>query len=406
MTSYLRLAWRNLWRNRRRTIITASSVLFAVFFALVMRAFQLGSYRHMVVNLVHAYTGYIQFHAIGYQDEPGMNNLFEINDQLQEKWSKVPQTRNTLRLESFVLASYGTRTRASIITGIIPDREDSLTSLRRKLIRGTYLSENDSGILVSSELSRHLKIDVGDTLVVLGQGYQGVSAAQVFPVRGILKFPSPELDKQMLFVSLAAAQELFSAYGMCSSAVFDLDGPEKLNETAAAIKSVTDTSQYEVITWEEAMPEMVQQIESDNASGLIMLGILYMIIGFGVIGTVLMMTAERRKEFGVMIAIGMKRSKLVIIQTLEMLILGLLGIVSGTILSLPLLYYFLHNPIRLTGTMAQTMLDYGFEPIMPVIIQPDYFISQAIVVFVIVLIATLIPAFSITRLTVIKALRK
>lgn len=406
MTEYLKLAWRNLWRNRRRTYITASSVLFAVFFALVMRGFQFGSYRHMVVNLVHAYTGYIQFHAKGYQDEPGMNNLFEISDSLENNWRRIEKTRFTYRLESFVLASYGTKTRASIITGIVPEKEDSLTALKSKLIRGNYLTEKDSGILVSSELARILHIDVNDTLVVLGQGYQGASAAQLFPVRGILKFPSPELDKQMLFVSLPMAQELFSAYGMCTAAAFDLEGPEKLNEVAEMLKSQVDTSKYEVITWEEAMPEMVQQIESDNASGLIMLGILYMIVGFGVIGTVLMMTAERRKEFGVLIAVGMKRSKLIIIQTIEMIILGLLGIFAGIILSLPLLVYFLYHPIRLSGEMAKAMLDWGFDPIMPVLIQSDYFISQAVVVFVIVLFSTLVPAFSISRLTVINALRK
>lgn len=406
MADYLKLAWRNLWRNRRRTIITAASVMFAVFFALAMRAFQLGSYRHMVVNLVHAYTGYIQIHAKGFQKEPGMNHLFVAGDSLVHSWKTIPLTNYTLRLESFVLVSYGARTRASIISGIMPAKEDSLTALKSRMVKGNYLSGKDSGILVSSELARMLRVGINDTLVVLGQGYQGASAAQLFTVRGIVKFPSPELDKQMLFISLPAAQELFSAEGMCSSAVFDLEGPEILEETALYMKNITDTSQYEVITWEEAMPEMVQQIESDNASGLIMLGILYMIIGFGVIGTVLMMTAERRKESGVLIAIGMKKTKLIIIQTIEMLIMGIIGIVSGTILALPLLYYFLYNPIRLTGTMAQTMLDYGFEPIMPVIIQPDYFISQAIVIFVIVLMATLIPAFSITRLTVIKALKK
>lgn len=406
MTDYLKLAWRNLWRNRRRTFITAASVMFAVFFALIMRGFQLGSYRHMVVNLVHAHTGYIQIHARGFQDEPGLEHLMEVSDSTRAHWQQATGNRNTLRLESFVLVSYESKTRASIITGIIPEDEDSLTSLRKKLIKGNYLTPDDEGVLVSSELARILGAGIDDTLVVIGQGYQGASAAQLFPVRGIIRFPSPELDKQMLFVSLPAAQDLFSAYGLYSSAVFDLNEPTELNTAAARLKSQSDTSVYEVVTWEEALPEMVQQIEGDNASGLIMLGILYMIIGFGVIGTVLMMTAERRKEFGVLIAIGMKRTKLVVILAIEMMIMGIMGVLSGMLFSLPLLYWFLNHPIRLSGTMAQTMLDYGFEPIMPVVIAPGYFINQAIVVIIIVCVATLVPAFSITRLTVIKALRK
>jgi ABC-type antimicrobial peptide transport system permease subunit len=162
---------------------------------------------------------------------------------------------------------------------------------------------------------------------------------------------------------------------------------------------------YEVKSWEEIMPELVQQIESDNASGWIMLAILYIIIAFGVFGTVMMMIVERRREFGVMIAVGMHKFKLAIIVALEMLFIGLLGLITGIVGSMPVILYLHHNPIQLTGEIATTMEDFGIEPIMPLAWEADYFINQFIIVAIIVLVAIIYPVFSITRLKAVNAMR-
>ncbi|PKP22271.1 MAG: ABC transporter permease [Bacteroidetes bacterium HGW-Bacteroidetes-21] len=406
MFEYFKLAWRNLWRNRRRTIITVTSVLFAVFFSLVMRAFQLGSYENMVINTVHSHSGYFQIHAKGYQDNPGMNNAMQLSDNDLSAIKNIPGLTIARRAESFVLVSYNSRTRGALLTGIVPENEDQLTGLKKRLIQGNFLTANDNGVLVSSKLADLLGIALGDSLVVLGQGFQGVSAAGIFPVTGIIKFPSPELDKQMIFISLPAAQELFSLENRLTSAAINLDDNKLMPEALAQCKAIMDTSKYEVLTWEEMMPEIVQQIEGDNASGLIMLGILYMIVAFGIFGTVLMMTAERRRESGVLIALGMKKRLLLFIQIVEMQIIGIIGIAGGMLFATPLIYYYLYHPIRMTGDMAKAMLEFGFEPIMPVYLGWDYYLSQALVIFSIVIIATLIPAFSIFKLTVIKAIRK
>ncbi len=402
----IRIAWRNLWRNKRRTLITVASVFFAIWFALIMRSFQLGSYDLMVNNIVHAFSGYFQIHSRGYWADQVLNNAFAFSPEIEKNLKKVEGISGyTPRLESFALASFGTQTKGILVTGVDPDAEDGLTSLRKKLTRGRYLLNNDDGALVSERLAAYLKIGIGDTLVIIGQGYQGNSAAGIFPVRGIVKFPSPDLDGRLVYLSLPAARNLFSAPGMLTSVAFNVKEPSGYVSVANEVRSGLDQDTYEVMTWDQMMPEVVQQIRADSGSGLIMLGILYMIVGFGVFGTMLMMLNERHREFGMMIAIGMQKGKLTLILITETLLFGLLGIVSGIVAAMPLIYYFYRYPIRLTGTMADSIIQMGFEPLMPTAWRASFFIAQALVVLGIIIFVMFLPIMRIRKLNIINAIR-
>jgi len=403
----IKIAWRNLWRNKRRTLITSASVFFAIFLALLMRAFQLGSYDLMVYNIVHAYSGYFQVHSTGYWDDKIINNTFEYTPELVSRIDEVPDiTSYAPRLESFALGSYGTKTKGVMVNGVVPDQEDKLTGLNKKLVEGEYLTQDDDGALVSQKLAEYLKIGIGDTLVLIGQGYHGVSAAGIFPVKGIIHFPSPELDGRMVFLSLPTSQALFSADNRLTSLAFNLVDSKNYKSVAHHLKQKLDPKLYEVMTWEEMMPDVVQQIQSDNASGLIMLAILYMIVGFGIFGTILMMFSERIREFGMMIAIGMQKFNLIRIVLTELIFIGLLGVVAGIAAAAPLIFYFFLNPIPLTGELAEATIKMGFEPIMPVAWEPSYFVAQALTVFIILLVVMILPVVKISKLTVIEALRR
>ena len=198
---------------------------------------------------------------------------------------------------------------------------------------------------------------------------------------------------------------MYYAYGRLTTLSLILNDNDKLIETVNQLKTKLPEGKYEVKSWREIMPELVQQIESDNASGWLMLLILYLIILFGVFGTVMMMVAERRREFGVMIAVGMHKFKLAIIVTLEMMFIGLLGLLGGIVGSLPIIYYYHINPVRLTGELAKTMESYGIEPVMPLAWQIDYYGNQTLIVAIIVIIAVLYPIYSITRIKAVKAIR-
>jgi ABC-type lipoprotein release transport system permease subunit len=405
MKEYFKIAWRNLWRNRRRTVLTIASVLFALFLALIVRSMQLGEYDVMVESAVKSTTGYIQVHEKGYWEDKSIDNSFETGDSLEKQ---ILRNRNVTliipRLETFALLSSGKQTKGSAIIGIVPDAEDQVSGLKDRLISGSYLESRDHEILVAEGLAQYLKVRVGDTVIVLGQGYHGTTAAGAYPVKGIIRFMQPDINNTMAYIPLDLAGELYDAPGRLTSLSIMLSDPSAINKTREELVAAL-TAGLEVMTWNEMLAELVQAIEGDNISGLAMLSILYIVVGFGILGTILMSTMERRKEFGIMVAVGMKRIKLAAIVFIESLIISLIGILAGIIISLPLLLYFHEHPIPMTGDAAKMMIEYSMPPVMPFLIEPGYFINQSLVVIIITLTTLIYPMTIIGRFKVIKAIK-
>lgn len=404
--SSFKLAKRNIWRNKRRTLITAASIFFALFFAMIMRSMQLGTYAEMIKNVVSSYTGHIQIHKTGYWDDKIINNTFPENPEVEKTIAEIPEVAEVVpRLESFALASYKEQTKGSIVIGIKPEKETQMTKLANKVVAGKYLSENDAGILVSEKLASFLKLSVNDTIILIGQGYHAATAAGKYPVRGIIHLNSPELNNKMIYMPLPEAQALYSAPNMLSSLSILLKNSDNLKIAETEIKNKVNSTKFEVMSWEKITPELKQAIESDNISGQFMLGILYMIVGFGIFGTIVMMTAERKKEFGVMVAIGMKKTKLSVILFYETIFLGFVGVIAGMGASLPIIFYNSRHPIHISGDAGKTFESFGFDPVIAFSTHPHFMISQILVVFGILLIAFLYPLSKIFKLDPVKSMR-
>lgn len=408
MQNYFRLAWRNLWRNKRRTFITLASVFLAVLLAICMRSMQLGTYANMIGNAVRFSTGYIQIHQQGYWDKPSVNNSFEQNDTLDQL---IATNKNIAlavpRLESFVLASSGDHTKGVQVTGIDPELENKMNGIAGKISAGSYFNTNDDdAVLIGDGIASYLKLGIGDTLVLLGQGYQGTTAAGQFRVTGIYHFPDNRMNNSSVYLTLTGAQNLFAAYGRLTSVSLMLRQPRKIDQTQKALAAKLNANVWEVMEWQTMNKTLLEEITGDNAGGLIMLGILYIVIAFGVFGTILMMTMERKKEFAVMIAIGMKRFQLILMLLVETCFIGFLGILAGLVISLPVLIYFNIYPVRITGTAAEMFEQFGIEPIMPASLDPYIFINQGIVVLVIALVAAIYPLIYIKRFKILDALKQ
>ena len=465
------LAWRNLWRNKRRTLITAASVFFAVFFALVMRSFQLGTYEKMYRDVIESYSGYLQLQNDDYLDESSLDNGFVLEQSLTDLIDADPNVTGVIpKLESFALAAAGSRTQGVMVIGMDPDNEQKTLNIRNRLIRyrltpeacealkgenlpgrtaklidvfageawnddktlvselgigkddsaavmplfrryasldNRYLTSADSGrAVIGYGLSRYLGADLGDTLVIMGQGYHGVSAAGLFVVKGIVSMPNPEIDNAFVYITLADAQYLYAAPGMVTSAIISINETEdrELYETQRRLNDSCSDGLV-IRNWKEMNALLLNQMEADNKSGAIMIGILYLVIAFGVFGTVLMLMAERRREFGMLVSIGMQRRKLAGIVGMEMLFIGLLGVMAGVAASLPIVFYGYARPLRFTGEMAKMYEDYGFEPVMPMLLPDTYYLWQAVIVLLILLIAIAFSVRRIFRLNIINALR-
>lgn len=400
-----KLAWRNLWRNKRRTIITVSSIFFGVLLSTYMTSMQEGSYSKMVEIVVKFYSGYMQVHHEDYWENKSINNSFEYDRALVDQILANKDVDFVIpRLESFGLASSEELTKGAVVFGIDPKAEDQLTKISEKITKGAYLDSNDDGIIIGDGLANYLQLQLSDTLVLISQGFHGVSAAGKFPIRGIIKHVSPELNKTIIYMALPRCQELYSAENRLTSLVVNVKDNEVMRRALRHLK--TDIkSPYSIMSWEEMQPEVVQQIEGDRASGAVMKAILYLVIAFGILSTVMMMIAERRREFGVMISIGMQKGKLAWILLFETIFIGLLGIVSGILVALPIIQLQKANPIPLTGQTAQVMEEFGFEPYMFFASPPEIYYQQAISVFVIIMLIAIYPIIRAYKIKVIKALR-
>jgi len=466
-----KLAWRNIWRNRRRTMITVASVFFATFFALLMRSLQLGSYSLMFRNAIESYSGYIQVQQEDFWDNQVIDNSFEASPALDSLLLANDKVKGLVpRLESFALASSGPLTRGVLVLGVDPAKEQEMNGLEDKIVKyrltpealailknnseipdkvkkvldlfenkaystdarlqldlgisdreaekllpiikeasvfkGKEMKTGEPGAMLGVRLASYLGLEVGDTIVLIGQGYHGTTAAGKYEIKGLIRQPVPDLDSRVVYLPVDICQSLYNAEGNLSSMVLQLT--DTRDKAVAATKEELQgeiSAPYRVIDWKKMNELMIQQMDADNKSGMIMIGILYLIIAFGVFGTVLMMTAERRREFGVLVAIGMQKKKLSGVLAIEMFYIGFLGIMSGILAALPVIIFGYYHPIRFHGSMAKMFEDYGFDPVMAFNWIDTYFLWQAVVVTIIVFIAMLYPVIKIRRIEVINALR-
>lgn len=465
-----KIAWRNLWRNKRRTLITVASVFFAVFFALLMRSLQLGSYDHMFRNLIESYTGYVQVQHEDFKDNPTVDNVFAFTPEVREILMKDKNVADAVpRFESFALASSGSLTKGVLVMGIEPEKESLLSNVEGRLVRyrlsaktidnlkksdlsetikskldlfeeesystagilqldlgiknsdsasvmptirrassftNGYISSGKQEALIGDRLAKFLKLNIGDTLVLIGQGYHGTTAAGKFRISGIVRMPTPDIDNKIVYMPVDVCQELYNAPGMLTSLALSINenSDKKINSMIKGLGKEMP-SPLRLIEWKEMNALLINQMESDNMSGAIMIAILYLVIAFGIFGTVLMMTVERKREFGVLVAIGMQKSKLAAIVSFEMIYIGLLGILSGIAIAFPAIIIGLYNPIRFSGEYAKVYESYGMEPVMPFMSVDYYFLWQSIIVAIIVGIAIVYPVRKIYKMQLVNSLK-
>ncbi|MDR2497231.1 MAG: ABC transporter permease [Tannerellaceae bacterium] len=398
----MKLVWRNIWRNRRRAIITISSVFFAVLFCALMISFQTGVWEKMIDNTLRSQTGHIQVHAKGYWEDKTIDNFMFVDDASMARLEAVDNITNVSpRVETFAMASHGLSSKGIAVIGISPGREEQKSNLPIKLVGGEYLSETDDGLLIGQGLGKYLGVGIGDTLALIGQGYHGSSAVGLFPVRGILNLVTAEMDNGIAYMSLAAAQKFIDMPDGYSGLLIAVADNKRLDATIAEVEAIVDTEALNVYSWHFTMERLLQSAETDKAFNVVIMYIMYVIVGFGILGTIIMMTNERRREFCVMISVGMQRWRLALIVAAELLVMSLTGVVAALALALPIARWFNRHPIEMTGEMAEMYRQYGMEPLMPFSVNPGIFAEQVVIILVIAMLAIIYPVNKISKLKIV-----
>ena len=403
-----KIAWRNIYRNKKRSLITITSIFGALFLIILMRALQFGFYDKLIETVVESYAGYVEVHADGFWDNQNLDNSMEVDQDLINDIKSVEGVENIVqRLQTFSLISMGEKTKGGVINGINISEEQKITDWSKKMVSGSF-DIGDDEIIIGKGIAEYFDIKEDDTLILYGQGYRGMMAAGKYPVKGIIDLKNPDLNKLGIFMTIESARNYVSSEEISTHIIIDKEKYYKEENIVVDLSNVL-SKDYEIMSWKETLPEIEQTITADNAGGVIMAFILYIIVVFGMFGTVLMMTEERKYEFGVLISIGMSRIRLFGIVLIETVILSMIGVVLAILITYPICYYYYLNPIDMADLMGegadQMMEEMGFSPIAPMSIEWNIPLTHALVIFISSLLISIYPAIKISKLNPVKSMK-
>lgn len=412
MTGLWRLAWRNLGRRPLRTGLTVAATVFAVFLTIFQLAIAAGSHDRWIQYVVRLYTGHVSVSLDGYREHRTLDYSMRLGEERARALDRLASAQGWApRLESFALAIPDREEalgRAALLIGVDPAREAPLTRLANSVTDGRFL-DGPGGfeVVLGETLAHNLDVRVGDTLILLSTDYYGSQAADRFRLVGTVSFGSEEFDRHLALVHLERLQGFLEADGALSHvALFVEEGAEL--ETLHGELEALFRDGHEVLTWPDLLPDLVQLILLDDIGNWLVLGILIVVVAFGLLNTVLMSVMERVREFGVMRCVGARRGVIFRLVMLESTLLTGLGIALGLALSIPLVRWLEGSPIPLE-VLAEGAGEIGklfdLEPVLMFTLRRIDVIGATLVVLVVGLLAAIPPAVRAARGRPVEALR-
>ena len=406
-----KMAIRNLMKQKRRSFFTAFSMIIGFVLLSITLGLIEGSYGNIIKSFTKAKTGHIQIHQKEYLDKPGLYKNFVWNEKLQKTIRSVESVEKVApRLFSGALAFVDIKTTAAMVKGIDVKAEAALTDLDKKVEKGTYFKEDNSGelkyeALITNSLSEALKLEVGGEIVLISSGADGSIANDKFKVIGILSKGMDSLENRTVFLPLKTAQEFISI-------------GDKVHETAIIIKdyrvSIEEASKINKVLfssgtmdlssepWEVVEEQFYTSMVADKEGGFIVIFIVMLIVGVGVLNTVLMSILERMREYGVMKAMGTSPSFIFTSIVLETFFLSVFSSVAGFFLSLLAIW-----PLKTIGITYPEPISIGgiFMDKMNSEFVPEAFYVPVIVVIVASVLASIIPAYKAAVADPVKSMR-
>ncbi len=406
MLLVLKLAWRNVHRNTRRSILTV--LIFAVGLAtlVISNALYDGFHEKMVVNAVRIFIGHLQVHAEGFHANPTVDKCFVPPPETSLDLLQVAARARRVRFQS--LASTAATSQGVMVVGIEPEREAQVTNLKKSLVSGTYLgsgAEDRQSCLVGERLMESLRLEPGEKLVLFGQAYDGSIAAAACRVSGVCRTGNPEIDRSFVWMPIVAAQEMLGYGDRISELVFLT---RRSNEVPAAERELERRlagAGLEVLSWKEVAPDIVQLVELDIAMQTVLMIIISIIVALAIMNTMLMAIQERFTEFGVMAAIGTRPGQIIAVLMTESFFLGLLGLAAGALVTmLGLIYLFWHG-VNLSAFSAGVMKLIGMDTTVRPLVQLKQVVVSSLVVLLSGTLVSILPALRAAHLEPVEAIR-
>jgi len=402
-----RLAWRNLWRRKRRTWLTVGAMVFSNILLVFMISLQIGMYGMMINNTLRAQTGHLQVQAPGYLDDHKMRQVVpDVKGLAEELRGGLATDEVAARASAFALVSSADRSYGLQITGVEPEFEARVSSLPGLIKDGRFLSDAMAEeIVIGRVLARNLQVEVGEELTFIGSGRDGSFAAAVVNVVGIFESGMPDMDRSFAEVPLEFFQDVFAMEGAGHAVVIMAPGLIQVGATRTRAEALLPEGEDLVVhDWDELLPGLKQAIQADFTSAWFMYGILIVLVAFSVLNTQLMSVLERTKEFGIVMSLGVTPGRLGRLVLLETALMGTIGLVLGVALGGALVLWLGHHGFTYPG-----LEELGGKFNLPSRIYPQVsFIGLLFGPMIIVIssvIASFYPAFRLRLMEPVAAMR-
>jgi ABC-type lipoprotein release transport system permease subunit len=406
---YLHLAWKNIWRNRRRTIITLTAIAFSIMLVQALHNLSSGVYAGMIDSGVRAGSGHV---AVYHQDylESRDESLTFMDHNLITEIEAIDGVKQVLpRLYIPALAQSSRESRGVVLIGVDPQRERQINPFLKTLSEETMIRSTASrDAVVGSRLLDELQIKPGQKFVITAQHQDGTLHSELLYVRGVVSSGMKDIDSSLIMIGRERAGLLTGSSSSVHELAVILSDPDYEKPVHQIITAILGTSpDIEVVNWERAMPNLANAIKLDYASQKFIFLIILLIVTIGVINTLLMSVMERMREFGVILALGSKPRTLRGMIMLEALTIGLFAAAIGSLFGSLATWYLVSVGIDLATFVPET-LEFGgvvFDPIMRASWNPGWMLQIAFYVVGLTLLAALYPAIKAGRITPVEGMR-
>jgi ABC-type lipoprotein release transport system permease subunit len=400
----LKVAFRNVFRQKRRTLLTVLTMTGGFALAAISIAWSDGTYSSVIDSFTRYQLGHIQIHGEGYLDRPTLYNTIDDYRLVGDRVARVSGVSNWApRIYSAGIISAGERTAGVRIIGVDPELENQATRFDRKVIAGRTL--NPSGRLetvLGKGLLESLRASVGDTVVLVSQAADGSMANDLYRIVGVIEVGNDVADQTAMYLNLDDAQELLVLGGRVHEMAVIIDELGEVGRVTDSIRTALNMPRLAVAPWQEFAKAFYTAMKADQQGTWIMLMIIILIVAVGVLNTVLMTVLERTREYGVLRAIGARPWQVARLVVYEVAVMALIAIAAGFIISLPVNYW-----LSLEGITFGTALSYGgqdFSTLYTEINVRSYTIP-AVTVMLAALVVCLFPAARAARTDPARAMR-
>ena len=400
------LAWRNIWRQPQRTALSFLSIGFACVVTIFVLALQQGSYNTMRESVLRLFDGFAQIQPPGYADDPDIRRTVADPDALTKRADSLATVSvSTPRASAFVIVSHGPRSYGAAAIGVAPSTEAKVSVLAKTIAKGRYLTPRDSdSVVIGQALARNLNLSVSDKLTMLGGAYDGSIAADVLTVVGIFDSGAPELDRQVIQMPLKRFQEDFALGGRANLVALTGSRLADFQTGLPALHRIAEEAGLVLRDWTELQPGVYQHILLDMGFSSLLYASLIAVVVFIILNTILMSVLERTREFGMLLALGMRPAQIGRMVWLEILFLTSIGVAAGIAVGAAVTYWVSKEGIVFSGfetLMRQWNMPSTFYPELNLIsaLTGPLLIAGAIA------IAGLVPYVHVRRLNPVTAMR-